>query len=225
MALECYFISGSPFAWRALLGLSLKGLDYKATEIHGSKGDNKTPEYLAMNPHGKVPVLKDGDTTMYESLAILAYLDRKYPDKPLFGDTAEAGALVWQRTMEIEGLLLPILGGVVRPVFTGTVDGNEASINEQVLKLKDELARYAGWLKDGDFLAGDSVSAADITLYPALAIVVRIMSNLQNDKLDTSFMPLLDTYPAVANWMTRIEALDGFDATYPPHWRAQQAAE
>lgn len=225
MALECYFISGSPFAWRALLGLSLKGLDFEMTELQGSKGEHKTPEYLAMNPHGKVPVLKDGDFVMYESLAILAYLDRKYPEKPLLGETAEETGLIWQRTMEVENLLPPLLRGIALPVFQGAVDGNEEAINEHVIALKTELTRYNSWLEKSEFVAGDAVSAADITLYPPLAMLVRIMSGQSNDKLDLSFLPLLDTYPAVANWMARIEALEGFDAVYPPHWRAQRAAE
>jgi len=225
MAIECYFISGSPFAWRALLGLSLKRLDYKAIELHGSKGDTQTPEYLAMNPRGKVPVLKDGDVTICESLAILAYLDRKYPDTPLFGANAEEGSLIWQRTLEIEGYLTPAFVGLVRPVLFNQVDGNEETINEGIAKAKEELARYDGWLEGQSFLTGDSVSAADITLYPALAMVSRLAASLNNDKLDLSFLPLAERYTALASWMTRIEALEGFDETYPPHWRTQKAAE
>lgn len=225
MSLECYFISGSPFAWRALLGLTLKGLDFKMIELHGSQGDNKTPEYLAMNPHGKVPVLRDGDFTMYESLAILAYLERKYPETPLFGDSPESGALVWQRTLEIENYFVPVLRGVGLPFFQGTVDGNEAAINEEVVKFKAELARFTDWLAGQDYLAGDVPSAADITLYPPLAMLQRLLSTNVNQKIDTSFLPLADAYPAIAAWMARIEAIDGFDAVYPPHWKAAAAAE
>ena len=225
MALECYFMSGSPFAWRALLALQLKGLDFKATEVHGSKGDNKTPEYLAMNPHGKVPVLKDGDTTIYESLAILAYLDRKYPEIPLFGATPEESALIWQRTMEFETLMPAIVRSVIRPIFMGAVEGNETAINESIAELKTEFARYEGWLDSDDYLAGDSLSAVDISLYPTMAICARVLGAQSNDKLDLDFFPLLDNYPRLARWMTRVEAMQGFDAVYPPHWKAQKAAE
>jgi glutathione S-transferase len=224
MALEIYYISGSPFAWRAMLALSLKGLTFKAHRLDPSKGENKTPEYLAMNPHGKVPVLKDGDLTLYESTAILAYLERSYPEVPLFGHTAIDGALIWQRTMEVENLLVPILGNVALPVFRGTVDGSEDGINEGLLNLKAELNRYSAWLEDNDFMAGPSVSAADITLYPALAMLARIASTFDAEKISADFLPLESNFPEVAAWMRRVEALDGFDAVYPPHWREQKAA-
>jgi len=223
MSIECYFISGSPFAWRVLLALQIKRLDFKATEIYGSKGDNKTPEYLAMNPHGKVPVLTDGNTTIYESLAILAYLERKYPEKPLFGISAEESALIWQRIMEVEMLLPPIVGGMIRPVFTGSVEGNETAINVHIENLKGELARYEGWLDGQEYLAGGGLSAADVALYPVIAIITRVMGMQTNDKLDIGFLPLTSTYPALVSWMTRIESIPGFDAVYPPHWKVKKA--
>jgi len=225
MALEVYFIGGSPYAWRVMLGLALKGLEYKAIELHASKGEHKTPEYLAKNPRGKVPVLKDGELTMYESLAILAYLDRKYPEAPLFGASPEEAALVWQRTMEVESYLLPVISGIARPIFTGAIEGQEEAINEHIIVLKAELERYSEWLDGQDFLAGNVPGAADFTLYPPLALLSRVVGALQNDKIDTGFLPITGSFPALAAWMARIEAIDGFDTTYPPHWREAKAAE
>ncbi len=82
MALELYWISGSPFAWSAMLALEIKGLAYESRRLDPGKREQKTPEYLAMNPRGKVPMLKDGDTVICESTAILAYLESKYPEPP-----------------------------------------------------------------------------------------------------------------------------------------------
>jgi hypothetical protein len=89
MAIELYWGSGSPFAWRVMLTLEVKGLLYESKLLEFSKGDHKTPPILQLNPRGKVPTLKDGDFVVYESLAIMSYLDRKYPATPLFGTTAE----------------------------------------------------------------------------------------------------------------------------------------
>ena len=89
MAIELYWGSGSPFAWRAMLILEVKGLTYESKLLEFSKGDHKAPAYLQLNPRGKVPTLKDGEFVLYESLAIMSYLDRKYPDPPLFGKTPE----------------------------------------------------------------------------------------------------------------------------------------
>ena len=107
MSIELYWGSGSPFAWRVMLTLEIKGLPYQSKLLEFSKQQHKAPEYLALNPRGKVPALKDGDFAVYESLAIMAYLDRKYPQPPLFGTTAEETGSIWQMICEAESYLAP----------------------------------------------------------------------------------------------------------------------
>ncbi len=80
MAIEVFWGSGSPFAWRVLLALEFKKLPYVSHLLQFSKQEHKSPQMLALNPRGRVPVLKDGDYVCFESLAILYYLDLKYPD-------------------------------------------------------------------------------------------------------------------------------------------------
>src|SRR5215510_3373783 len=87
MALEVYWASGSPFSWRVLLTLEVKQLPYQSKLITFSKREHKSPEYLALSPRGKVPTLKDGEFVLYESLAIMVYLDSAYPERSLFGRT------------------------------------------------------------------------------------------------------------------------------------------
>ncbi|MBV9621453.1 MAG: glutathione S-transferase N-terminal domain-containing protein, partial [Gammaproteobacteria bacterium] len=87
MAIEVFWGSGSPFAWRVLLALEHKRLPYVSHVLQFSKQEHKSPAMLAMNPRGKLPVLKDGDYVCFESLAILYYLERKYPAAPLFGQS------------------------------------------------------------------------------------------------------------------------------------------
>ena len=72
---EIYWISGSPFAWRVLLTAEVKGIPYEGKLLEASKGELKTPEFLAINPLGRVPALRDGNFTLHESLAIMVYLD------------------------------------------------------------------------------------------------------------------------------------------------------
>ena len=82
---EIYWISGSPFSWRVLLTAEVKGIPYEGKLLEASKGEHKTPEFLAINPLGRVPAIRDGNFTLHESLAIMIYLDRKHPNPPLFG--------------------------------------------------------------------------------------------------------------------------------------------
>ena len=148
MAITCYFGSGSPFSWRVMLALEIKGLTYKAVELHFSKGDTKSAAHVARNPRAKVPVLVDGDITIYESTAILAYLERAYPAEPIFGhDNAEA-ALVWQRTAEIENYLGHAITSVLGPIFRGEIEGRETEIQKDINRLETELDVVEGWLAE-----------------------------------------------------------------------------
>ena len=97
---EIYWISGSPFAWRVLLTAEVKGIPYEGKLLEASKGELKTPEFLAINPLGRVPTICDGNFTLHESLAIMVYLDRKHPNPPLFGRTAEEAGRIFERISE-----------------------------------------------------------------------------------------------------------------------------
>ncbi len=119
MALELYWGSGSPFAWRVMLMLELKGLAYQSTLLEFSKGDHKAARFLKLNPRGKVPVLKDDDFVLNESLAIMAYLDKKYAEPPMFGTSPQEAGLIWRAIMETEAYLLNFGDKVIRPVFFG----------------------------------------------------------------------------------------------------------
>ena len=63
MAIELYWGSGSPFAWRVMLALEVKGLAYQSKLLEFSKGEHKTPAYLKLNRRGKFPTLKDGGSS------------------------------------------------------------------------------------------------------------------------------------------------------------------
>jgi glutathione S-transferase len=77
MAIDLYWGSGSPYAWRVLLALEFKHVPYTSHVLQFSKQEHKSPQMLALNPRGRVPVLKDGDYVVFESLAVLYYLDLK----------------------------------------------------------------------------------------------------------------------------------------------------
>jgi glutathione S-transferase len=69
-------------------------------------------------------------------------------------------------------------------------------------------------------MVGDEVSAADIVLLPAVQLILRAAGHERAVPLELGFLPLAERYPKLAAWLERMEALPGYDRTYPPHWRS-----
>ena len=82
-SIKLYDFKSSPNCQRVKVVLEEKGLAYETVSVDLRKKEQKTPEYLALNPYGKVPAMVDGDTVLYESCIINEYLEEKYPDPPL----------------------------------------------------------------------------------------------------------------------------------------------
>jgi glutathione S-transferase len=219
MAIELYWGSGSPFAWRVMLTLEVKGLAYESKLLEFSKGDHKTPAYLKLNPRGKVPTLKDGDFVLYESLAIMSYLDRKYPDPPLFGRTAEETGLIWRALAECESYLVSAGDKIVRPIFFGKGLDKVDEIRQAAETLRQELKIIDERLAGSLWLVGDKISAADIGVFPLVQLLLRAASKEAAEPLHLGLLPLARTFLNVAKWVERIEALPNYQRTYPPHWR------
>jgi len=219
MAIELYWGSGSPFAWRVMLTLEVKGLEYESKLLEFSKGDHKTPAYLKLNPRGKVPTLKDGDFVLYESLAIMSYIDRKYPDPPLFGKTPEETGLIWRWLAECESYVVSAGDKLVRPIFFGQGLERVEEIQQGAQTLRDEFKRLDERLARSQWLIRDKLSAADIGIFPITQLVLRAASKEAAQPFNLGFLPLEQRFPNIARWVQRIEALPNYQRTYPPHWR------
>ena len=92
MKLYTYYRSQASF--RVRIALNLKGLAHDDTYLHLEKGDQFAADYKALNPQMVVPTLIDGDTKLFQSLAILEYLDEKHPNPPLLPNDVAARAWV-----------------------------------------------------------------------------------------------------------------------------------
>jgi glutathione S-transferase len=219
MALELYWGSGSPFSWRVMLTLELKRLPYESKLLEFSKEDHKSYEYLKLNPRGKVPTLKDGDFVLYESLAIMAYLDRKYPDPPIFGETPQETGRIWRSISETDSYVIPPGTKLVIPIFFGKGLEKTNEIQEAASAIREELKRADTALADSDWLVGARVSAADIALLPLIQLILRVASKDAAKPLKLGLLPLDQSYPNIAAWVKRVEAIPGYERTYPPHWK------
>ena len=218
MALTLYAGSGSPFAWRVQLALEHKALPYELKMLSFSARDTLKPEFIALNPRHQVPVLVDGDFVLYESNAIVEYLDDAYPGRgaPLFPGDARQRALVRRLIEEIDNYFYQATSQVSTQAFWKKPEEREPDkIAAGRKAVVDELALFTRAMR-GDFLAGP-LSAADFTLYPLVAGLWRAEMKLPD--LDATGM----LTPELLAWKKRIEALPNFDKTIPPHWKAPPA--
>ena len=219
MSYELFWGSGNPYSWSVLLGLEVKNLKYKSRLLEFTKREHRSPQILKMNPRGQLPILKDGDISIYESVAILAYLDIKHPDTPLFGSTAEDAGYIWQRVFEIENYLRDNVLGIVHPIFFDDVTDNIDSIEKAASYVQAEFKIVNGLLENSEYLTGAQISAADIILFPLVQALQRAMALKSADLLDLEFKHLSSRYPKIASWVKLIKSIPGYDKTYPPNWQ------
>jgi glutathione S-transferase len=222
MSIDLYWESGSPFSWRVLLALELKRLPYANHLLQFSKQEHKSPQMLSLNFRGRVPVLKDGDYVVFESLAVLFYLDRKYPaPAPLFGRTPEEAGVIMRVICEYQAYAEEHVMKIVN-AFSMREPGRVVK-SEDLAESMHVVAREArsieARLASADWVVGEGVSAADIVIFPSLQILLRALSRPEARDLSSRFLPLEVNYPAVSRWIERVEALPGYEKTYPPHWR------
>ena len=217
--IECYFISGSPPCWSIMLALAAKELSYEPRRLDNSQHEQKSENFLAVNPRGNVPVLVNGEVTVRETNAILAYIEAAYPDPPLFGTNPAQAAEIWQTVCEASDRLRAPVGNVVRPIFRGRATDAAAEIKKAIKPVHQELAIYEQMLDASPYLCGEALTAADIVVFPAIMQLLRGATREGSAALELMVSPLSDYYPNLATWVQRIETIPGYDRAYPPHWR------
>ena len=217
MAIVFYYGSGSPFAWRVWLALEHKKLPYELRVMSFDKGDLKQLAFQALTPRGKVPLIQDGDYVLYESGAIIEYLQDAYPSSGagLFPADPKPRGIARRLIREADEYLMDSLDEVLEQVlFVPKDKRNDAAVAAAQDKFLDELPHWqrAAAAAGKDFLVG-AVGAADFTVYPFFALALRMLKRDPSLGLDAAFGPQLTA------WMRRVEALPYFEKTIPPHWR------
>ncbi len=142
---------------------------------------NKSKDLLERNPYGKVPVLQDGATVIYESAIIDEYLDEKYPQTPLMprDPAARARARIW---IDYCNTRLQRAGGFIAHDYK--VEQSKAEVKEYLATLNRQMASR-------DFIAGD-YSLADITFIPFFTRLERYQATIGDD------------LPNIKAWMKRL---------------------
>jgi glutathione S-transferase len=214
MPLNFYYGSGSPYAWRVWLALEHKQIAYALTTLSFSSGDLRKPEYLAINPRHRVPAIVDDGFALYESVAIVEYLDEKYPGPKLFPGELRQRATIRRVVQEVDQYYAVAMERMVEQIlFTAQEKWDAEEIDAARKLLVEEIDRWEEGVGRTEYLAASGPTAADFALYPLIALTLR----MEKKKPDLGIHSALG--PRLSAWMTRVESLPYFKKTWPPHWK------
>jgi glutathione S-transferase len=209
--LTFYAGSGSPFVWKVWLALEHKRIAYDLRMLSFDAGDLRKPEFLAINPHGKVPAIVDDGFALYESSAIVEYLEEAHPGRSLLPTGARDRATARRLAAESQ-----YLNAAVEKIFEELLWKGAPADPAVIAEAKKEAAAQLARLPLGDhWLVGDAPSVADYAVYPFLAQIRRVEQRFPAHEVGS----LLGA-PARA-FMARVEALPYCEKTTPPHWRSK----
>lgn len=196
MTLTLHAMQRSANCYKVRLALAHLGQPFVLKDVDIRRGDTRTPEFLALNPRGRVPVLQlDDGTVLIESNAILLFLGegtRFVPEDKI----ARARMMQW---MFFEQNSHHPSIGEARFWMTLIPGGRELKrdlIDDWMEQAEGALARMEDQLRRHPFIAGDSFTLADIALYANTHLAEEADLNLQ-------------AFPAVAAWIGRIAAMPG----------------
>ncbi|MEM1286068.1 MAG: glutathione S-transferase family protein [Pseudomonadota bacterium] len=218
MTPHLWTVSGAPSPWRVALAMAFKGLDYEVQMLSASEREHKSEPYLSLNPRGTVPTLQADDLTLRHSIAILAWLDRTFPGKPLFGETPEEAGNIWQSTMDIFDHLPDATSAVLSPIFFDNAAEATDALREAAERLRSETDRLALMLAGQAWLSGSRPGAADAVAFPHIRLIQRAMETKPQIMTDLGLPSLAALSPEIAAWVARVEALPNVSNTFPPHW-------
>ena len=165
--IQVYYASPSIYGRKVLAVLEEKGLDYEIKAMSFATGDHKKPEYEKINPNGEIPAMVDDGQIIYESTAMIEYLNDEYPEPPLMPEDSFSRAKV--RMVE-DYCDLHFYKAVVKCLIKGKFEGKPLEESDKA-PVSVCLKRLEDYLGKQNYIAGTAVSLAD---FAALAGLVSL---------------------------------------------------
>ena len=165
--LEFYYHPQSPLARRVWIALLEKEIPFTPMIVNLEDGEQFKPDFLKINPFHHIPVIIDDGLRVLESLAILDYLECKYPNYPLLPDDASQLAKVRMAQMVSNNEL----SSLVIPLIAETESSSLAKVKRKIKRILEFLAELLG---DSAYFGGDRLSLGDIVAGNAIVLIYKL---------------------------------------------------
>ncbi len=203
-----YGPAGSTYVWSARLALAEKGVAHELIDVEF--GAHRAEPHLSRHPFAKVPAFEHDGFALYETQAILRYIDEGFASSPLQPTDLHQFARMNQIIGIVDAYAWPsIAAGIVfnrmlAPRLGLPVD--EAAITAALPRARLCLSEFARLMGDDPFLAGERISLADLMVVPLLYYFSRVPEGEA---------PLAE-HPGLQSWLRRMEQRQSFQVTKPP---------
>ena len=192
----------STYSRRVRIALIEKGLAAETVDVDMAAGEHRQPAYQALNPYGRVPTLEEDGFLLYESTAILDYLEATHPTPPLVPPDARGRALVAMHTKLCDIQLARQTGIIIFPKrFLPKERWDEAAMAQAKKEIEKHLAIVERQIGGREWMVGDRYSLVEVCYTPFV-----------------EFFPLMEITPppAVAAWTLRMLERPSARETKPP---------
>ncbi len=177
--LKLYDYPDCPFCQKVRVVLAEKDLEFEKIFVDLRRQEQKTPEFLRLNPYGKVPVLVDEDEVLYESTIINEYLDEEYPHPQLMPDDSQGRARVRLLEDYCDNVFIPATTLLLTQLRKTDAERDA----QRVEQAREDLRRALYFLRDHldgrEFLVGKGFTLADAAFAPRMVVLGRLGIELE----------------------------------------------
>jgi glutathione S-transferase len=204
-----YGPAGSTYVWSARLALAEKGVTHELVEL--PFGAHREEPHLSRHPFAKVPAFEHDGFALYETQAIIRYVDERFAGTPLQPEDVHQWSVMNQIIGIVDAYAWPSIAGtilfnrmLVPRLLGGTPD--EAAITAALPRARLCLSEIDRLMGDHRFLASDHISLADLMVVPLLSYFNRVPDGRA---------PMAE-HPKLQNWLRQMESRQSFQVTKPP---------
>src|SRR3989449_8351443 len=177
--LKLYDYPDCPFCQKVRVMLAEKDLEYEKIFVDLRKQEQKSPDFLRLNPYGKVPVLVDEDEVIYDSTIINEYLEDEYPLPRLMPEDSQGRARVRLLEDYCDNSFIPPTTMLLAQLRKSDAERDQ----QRVEQARDELRRSLYFLRDAlgghEYLGGEEFTLADMAVGPRIMVLGRLRVELQ----------------------------------------------